>query len=445
MVLQSLIHRGAEITLPRLRGMFAFALYDTRERTLLLARDRFGIKPLSIYYDGEVFLFTSEIKALTPWVELRPNPFPMASYLLGFGGPMKNGCFYQGVRILPPGSVVRLRVGETPCFDRFATITDHALPERTEELARMNPTKAVDRVDQLLQSAVDRMMFADARVGALCSGGVDSSIVMAMATRKHQDLAIFHANVLGPQSEFEAAKALAKHLRLDLKAVEIHDQDFIDLIPEVTYHNEHPFRYHPNSVPFILVSKLVRENGVKGVLSGEGADECSSVTTGWPGSPSSGPINGKIVRHAPGGAPHPQARRQAVALRGQHSGAREGDALRVRARGRGAGELAAYERILGRRSDRNVRTADLLGYHLRMLLHRNDCLGMAASIEARFPFLDEELVTLAVNLRIGRRSGSRPRTWGWAHHSCATSGCCARSPTVTSRRSSASARSWAST
>ena len=105
-VLQSLIHRGAEATLPRLRGMFAFALYDTRERTLLLARDRFGIKPLSIYQDGEVFLFTSEIKALAPWVDLRPNPFPMASYLLGFGGPTKNGCFYQGVRILPPGSVV---------------------------------------------------------------------------------------------------------------------------------------------------------------------------------------------------------------------------------------------------------------------------------------------------------------------------------------------------
>ena len=279
----------------------------------------------------------------------------------------------------------------------------------------MNPAKAVDRVDELLQGAVDRMMFADARVGALCSGGVDSSIVMAMATRKHQDLAIFHANVLGPQSEFEAAKALAKHLGLDLKAVEIHDQDFIDLIPEVTYHYEHPFRYHPNSVPFILVSKLVRENRVKGVLSGEGADECFLGYDWLAREPFERAYEGKIalarraVRRIPkiGDKLWPYEGNTPELVKGMLSGfEREVEEQE---------NLAAYERILGRRSDRNVRTADLLGYHLRTLLHRNDCLGMAASIEARFPFLDEELVTLAVNLPYRKKIRFSPTTWGWAH------------------------------
>ena len=96
---------------------------------------------------------------------------------------------------------------------------------------------------------------------------------MAIAAKYHTNLAIFHANVVGPVSEYPAAVRLARHLKLDLKAVEVRDQDFIDSIPEVTEHFGHPFFSCPHSVPYLAVSRLVRRNGVKAVLSGEASDE----------------------------------------------------------------------------------------------------------------------------------------------------------------------------
>jgi len=95
-----------------------------------------------------------------------------------------------------------------------------------------------------------------------------------MASKHHSNLAIFHANVKGPLSEYEAARSLAKHLRLDMLTVDVHDDDFLRNLPTVTRHYEYPFLQHPNSAPFLLVSRLVRDNGVKAILSGEGSDEC---------------------------------------------------------------------------------------------------------------------------------------------------------------------------
>ena len=414
-LLESLILHGADVTLPKLEGMFAFALYDRQERTLLLARDRFGIKPLSIYYDGDTFVFASETKAMRPWIRLEPNPFSIISYLLGFGGPTKNASFYDGVRILAPGSVVNLRIGDTPTFEQFAQLTDMQDLEESEELSRLNPSQVVDRIDEQLHRSVERMLFADAPVGAFCSGGVDSSIILAIATRYHDNLAIFHANVKGPQSEYDAALELSRHLGLDLNAVEVDDNDLIDLIPEVTYQYECAFEYHPNSVPFLMVSKLVREHAVKGVLSGEGADECF---LGYD----------FLAQERIEQLYHMQlARLRRLVRRIPKFGRRiwpyEGNAPALI-----KGMLGKFERELeeedhkqrylafsGAGSGRNVRTLDLLSYHLRTLLHRNDCLGMAASIEARFPYLDERLVKTAINLPYRNKIRFSPLAWGWAH------------------------------
>jgi len=414
-LLQSLMIWGPEKALPRLEGMFAFGLYDRTKQTLLLARDRFGIKPLSVYQNDDVFVFASEIKAMRPWVPLRPNPLPITSYLLGFGGPTKNASFYDGVRILPPGAVVTVQVGEAPSFSEFMTIKDLLDPAHAEELSGLGPAGVVDRVDELLRRSVKEMLFADAPVGALCSGGVDSSILMAMAARQHKDLAIFHANVKGPQSEYDAAARLARHLGLDLQVVDVFDQDFIDMIPEVTYHYEHPFEYHPNSVPFIMVSKLVREHGVKGVLSGEGADECFLGYDYLAREPFEkfyraqlGRL-GRAVRRIPklGNKIWPYEGNSAEVVKGMLSGfERELEEHDNRAH---------YAQVFGEGAARNVRTADLLGYHLRTLLHRNDCLGMAASIEARFPFLDERVVSTAVNLPYANKIRFSPFDWNSAH------------------------------
>jgi len=168
-----------------------------------------------------------------------------------------------------------------------------------------------------------------------------------------------------------------------LKAVEVTDQDFIDMWPEVTENYEHPFEYHPNSIPFLKVTKLVRSNGVKAVLSGEGADECFLGYT-WCIFDIRGFVRELIKRPNP-----PDA--DAALIRGLCSRFEVEDEME---------EIREHVcRVMNRKvPDRDMATLFLLCSHLRTILHRNDCLGMAASIEARFPFLDRGPVSLAVNM-----------------------------------------------
>ncbi|MEO8302731.1 MAG: asparagine synthase (glutamine-hydrolyzing) [Betaproteobacteria bacterium] len=415
-LLHSLIHHPAEKILPRLQGMFAFAFYDSLEGTWLLARDRFGMKPVYIFEDDQKFMFGSEIKALRPWWEPDLDSFSIASYLLGFGGPTKGFTFYRGVRSLAPGGMVRWRPGRPSETTSFFAMPDFWDPARIDELRGISPTAAVDRLEGLLLQSVRSHMFADVPVGAFCSGGVDSSLIMAMASKSHANLAIFHANVKGRWSEHHAAAALSRHLKLDLKTVDVEEHDFIDRIPDVMSHYEHPFTYHPNCAPLMMVSQLARDCGVKGLLSGEGSDECF---LGYPWLArkramdtylAAGrnlrtlvhriPMVGRLLWPYDGNTPE--------TVRGLFN-RREIEADRDLARrvARDVGE--------NRVSDRDLWTVDYLGHHLRALLHRNDSMGMAASIEARFPFLDHEVVGMAVNLPVRLKLRFSPTVLEKAH------------------------------
>ena len=406
---------GPERTLPRLEGMFAFAFYDKHEKKLLLARDRFGIKPLLVYQDEDQFLFASEVKAMQPWIKLRPNGLRIISELMGFGEPARNLCLFEGIEIVPPGSVIRLEIGSPPQIDKYIDLPDMIDRAKSVELEGRTDEQVIDRVDELLQRSVKQMLFADARVGALCSGGVDSSLIMAMAARQHNNLAIFHANVVGPSSEFEAAQQLGKHLKLDLLTAMSRDDDYIDLTPEVLYHYEQPFLRHPHSVPFLMVSRLVSETGVKAVLSGEGADECFlgyqhlAQEPVWDWYKRQVERLERLVHGIPriGNNLWPTASRTSLLI---------GDMLRQFERTLEEDHFRKlYTERMGKAFDRNVRTLDLLAYHLRTLLHRNDTMGMAAGIEARFPFLDERLAETAINLPYRHKIRFSLSVWERAH------------------------------
>lgn len=398
-VLQSLIHDGPREALARFDGMFAFAFYDSREDTLTVARDRFGMKPL-YYCEGDgFFAVASEVKAFAPWLPLEPEPFAISSYLLGFGGPTTGFTFYRRVKALAPGDYLTVRRGAEPVREAFFALTEFCDADEMEALDRLSPAQAVDRAEALLFESVKRQMFADSRIGAFCSGGVDSSLLVAMAAKLHNNLAIFHANVLGPWSEFQAARQLSAHLKLDLNVVEVHEQDFVTKLPDAMRQYEHPYTYHPNCVPFMMVARLVREHQVKGMLSGEGSDELF-LGYPWLGRKrlvdayyAQGARLRQIVRAIPGIGP----------ILWPHAG--NGAAVVETLLNRG--EVALDERRIDElaaalppgRMDLGRRTSlTYLHYHLRTLLHRNDCLGMEASIEARFPFLDHAVARTAVNL-----------------------------------------------
>lgn len=414
-LLQLLIHGRAEDVLPRLRGMFGFGFYDTATGELLLARDRFGMKPLYIYEDARTLMFASELKAMRPWWTPELDQFSISSYLLGFGGPTKGSTFYRNVRSVAPGGFVRYRPACGTHRGTFFSLPQFWDPARIDALRGESDAAIVDRMEELLLESVRGHMFADVPVGAFCSGGVDSSLLTAMAARTYTNLAIFHADVRGRWSEYEAAASLARHLKLELKSVQVADDDFVRLIPDVMDHYEHPFTYHPNCAPLMMVAQLARESGVKGLLSGEGSDECflgypwlgrQRFVDAWQRTgrrlrrlANSVPGFGRVlfpIENGAGGAVRALLNRREI----------EDDRAEAR-------EVAA--RIGARVSDRDVWTVDWMGHHLRTLLHRNDTMGMAASIEARFPFLDHEVVATAVNMPVRHKLRFSPTVFEKAH------------------------------
>jgi asparagine synthase (glutamine-hydrolysing) len=403
-LLESLIYRGVDATLPKLEGMFAFGFYDAEEGSLTLARDRFGIKPLYVYDQDDIFVFASEIAAMRPWIPFEPDLLSISSYLQGFGVPTSGHSFYRHVRIVPPGTIVRVSRRGRGCDRSFWRLHQFWDPGEVERLRTLPAARIVDEVDAALTESVRLRLLADAPVAALCSGGVDSAVVAAMASRVNRNIIMFHADVVGPHSEREAAVALSRHLKLDLKIAPVVDQDSIDSMAEVMCHYGHPYAYHPNSVPFLIVSRLVRDNGVKAVVSGEGSDE-SFIGYPWtifdlrafllrlPGSLQAGAY--RMLRDLTKRALRRPIRRLPVkrggmvqALHNRFEVPLEQEDLR-----------RALRRLMGAEpTSRDLVSLEQLGYHLRTLLHRNDCLGMAASVEARFPFLDTRLVRLAVNV-----------------------------------------------
>lgn len=396
-LLEAVIAWGVDLVLPRLDGMFAFAILDSVTGHITLGRDRFGTKPLYVYEGDEFIAFASEVKAFTPWTTLAPEPYPIGAYLMGFGGPMRGRTFYRNVRIVATGAIVDIGRGGQMTERIFFSIADFYDAGLAEELGRLSPRQTADRFDAAINASVGRQMFADARVGAFCSGGVDSSLLLAVAARKHRNLAIFHANIKGRWSETGAARRLADALKLSLNVVEVEEQEFVDQIPAVMQHYEHPFTYHPNCAPFMLVSRLARAAGVKGLLSGEGSDECF---LGYPWLGRERITNAyyrmgnkirRLVRSVPqvGRILWPWDEERGETIKAVFSGFEAEHDIRAARTAAAAQPVAIPEG--------NVRSVEYLGYHLRTLLHRNDTLGMAASIESRFPFLDLDVVRAAVN------------------------------------------------
>ena len=118
-ILYSLIHSGID-ALATFEGMFAFSFYDKETVSVILERDRFGIKPLYIYTDSDLILFSSEIKAFKPWVSLEPDKFSISSYLMGYGGPNASFTLYNKVKIMPTGTWVKIESGK-----KYNTIKTH--------------------------------------------------------------------------------------------------------------------------------------------------------------------------------------------------------------------------------------------------------------------------------------------------------------------------------
>lgn len=399
LLLATLATKGLEATLPRLRGMWAFALWDEREETLVLARDPHGGKPLHyVERDGEV-LFASETKALVQG-GARVDAASLHAALLGWAGSYGERTLFEGVRAVRAGECVTLRGGRVAERRRAFRMADLADPALRGELDAEPDARILERVEAELARSVSAHMESDAPIAALVSGGVDSSVVASLAHREKEDLPLYHADV-AHASERDAAERFAAILGRELVAVSISDPMILDNLVRATFYNETPLVYHPNSIPFLLVGERAARDGVRVLLTGEAADSY------WLGSPfvvlqpfldrARGGIEGvqnALHRVLPrvAGLLWPRRRDDLAEQLRRLSFRYFDDEAAAEAR-------AAFAFVEPARARRlHVTTLVNVHQHLSTLVHRNDRMGAAAAIEPRHPFLDEDLAKLSINL-----------------------------------------------
>ena len=444
---------GIKATLQRASGMFAFALWDRKERTLTLARDRLGEKPL--YYGwpraGGAFLFGSELKALQQHPDFEPQVDREALSLymryLAVPAPLS---IYHGIRKLLPGAFLTLRQGEpVPTTEQYWSGAEVARSGRANPLD-LGPNEAVDALERILERAVSRQMMSDVPLGAFLSGGVDSSsVVSVMQKISSRPVKTFTIGFNeAAYNEAEDAKVVARHLGTDHTELYVTPEQAMAVIPRLPTMYDEPFA-DSSQIPTHLVSELARQH-VAVSLSGDGGDELFGgydrylLTMGfWD----------KIA-----GVPLPlrAAAARALTLVPAAAWTRLGDAaggmlprsVRLGRLGdkvhKGAPMLksqsldALYDRMLSQWRDprtvvvgatdsaaatptgedlaglggvERMMAQDMLGYLPNDILAKVDRAAMAVSLETRVPLLDPEVVEFAWRLPLGLKIRGSTTKW----------------------------------
>ena len=272
-MLEAFAAYGVVATVKRLIGMFAIAVWDRRDRSLILVRDRLGIKPLYWAKFGNLFLFGSELKALRacPGWTPRIDRGAIAAF-------MRHNCIpaphsvYEDVYKLEPGSILTLPWGGKPVIEKYWDARAVARSGLAAPL-RLSDHELTDQLEALLLDSVRRRMVADVPVGAFLSGGVDSSTVAALMQAANAgpvrtysigfDIAGF--------DESQHAAAVARHLQTEHTELTVTSKQALDFIPRIPDVYDEPFA-DSSQIPTYLVSAMARQH-VTVALSGDGGDE----------------------------------------------------------------------------------------------------------------------------------------------------------------------------
>jgi len=396
----------------RLQGMFAFAIWDMTRRRLLLARDRLGIKPLYYVVTDEELLFASEVKAFVAggW-RTRFNDAVLPEFLANryVAG---DETLFQGARKLPPGHTLSWSAEDGLAVRRYWRLPAPAVVD-----AGISLDAEAARLRESLRAAVTRHLMSDVPLGIFLSGGIDSSALAALAAPL----------VAGPLQTFSVgfdeasadelpyARVVAQAIGADHHEVRVTPEEFFEALPDLIWHQDEPLAFTSN-VPLYFVSRLAQEH-VKGLLTGEGADELFLGSnryrvTLW-NQRFAGLFGAMVpavlrrgVRRGIRHLPSPARRYLDRSFLALHSTSRalffdnfavfpDRERHRLVARG-GDGRdpyrfgLRCYSQARGGPLDRMSATD--LQTHLCELLMKQDRMSMATSIESRVPFLDDDLV-----------------------------------------------------
>jgi asparagine synthase (glutamine-hydrolysing) len=253
------------------RGMFAFAIWDAAGRRLFCARDRLGIKPFYYYWDGRLFAFASEIKALLEHANISPALQDAAlPEVLGFGYTSGEGTLFRGVRKLMPGHHLTL---DMAAGRPRLSVERYWDAPRTEADRGVTGREWIAETRRRLEESVSMRLMSDVPLGVFLSGGVDSSAIAALM-RQHTSEPV-QTFAVGYQeakfSELTYAARVARAIGAEHHEIVIDREDFLAALPRLIWHEDEPIAW-PSSVALYFVSKLAAEH-VKVVLTGEGSDE----------------------------------------------------------------------------------------------------------------------------------------------------------------------------
>jgi asparagine synthase (glutamine-hydrolysing) len=265
---------GVEAAVGQFIGMFSFALWDRKNRDLYLVRDRLGIKPLYWGQMGPTFLFGSELKALRAHPDFQPklNQQALAAYLKHAYVPAPLSIYDQAYKLLPGTILCRSENGQIT-QKTFWTLEDVIAKGTFSREQNRSEEEALTELEDLLNDAVSRRMIADVPLGTFLSGGIDSSLVTALA-QKHSSRPLQTFTIgFGEKSHNEApyAKAIAAHLGTQHTELMVTPRQARDVIPRLPFLYDEPFA-DSSQIPTVLLSSLTRQS-VTVALSGDGGDE----------------------------------------------------------------------------------------------------------------------------------------------------------------------------
>lgn len=407
-----------EALLDRLNGMFAIALWDSRDQSFWAARDRVGVKPLYYYEDGRRLILGSEIKAILAQPDV-PREISETGLLnfLSYGHSVAPQTMYRGIRKLPPGHHLRVAGGAMTIREWWDA------PPATS--TSMSEAECIARVRALLEDSVRLRLVADVPVGAFLSGGLDSSAVVALMSRQmSRPVETFSIGFGGGAAfnELPDARRVAEHLGTSHHELTVASCDLPGVLETLVYHFDEPFG-DAAAFPTYLVSKLARGH-VTVALTGEGGDELFggyrrywaarwvrmlSLITRVPG--------GVLFAGAVGRLPRFRRIKKLVEASAERGAAAQYSGLlrvftddmvqrtldaRYQQAAAAYDASADYERLFRQASaadDANrMMYADLKTWLADTYLEKVDKTSMATSLEARVPLLDYRLVEFAMTI-----------------------------------------------
>lgn len=390
---------GMEKMVSMLNGMFALVIYDLELDTLFLARDRFGIKPLYILQEENRLAFGSEMKSFKPLPGFKFEPdFSKLDEFLLFRNVI-NDTLFKNIKNLNPGTYLSVKYGKAKSHIYYD------LDQEGKNKIANNQAKS--QLENALKKSVDSQMISDVKLGCQLSGGVDSSLVTYFASESLKEGNLETISIIFKDQRFSEERYIDKVAQqLDLKAhkYEMDAQYYFDVLEKVIWHFEHPLN-HPNTIGIYLLSQEAKKH-VTVLLSGEGADESlsgySRFIRAQNGSVFTKSFFGGLkrnIKHVVSYLSYSLNKDKRMIMETAFGSITTAHALKPDFNfSKAISDRSKLFQKLNGTTNLRQRKYELLTY-LPDLLMRQDKMSMAHCIENRVPFLDNEMITTALNIQ----------------------------------------------